>query len=158
VHESVVHRCWEERSSKGQRGQCQLLPKGRPCRCEEEDGRKVGLVACGVDKGTSLNERFNAALRVGKKEVSTNGGKHTSDAAMCKQNMIPFDGIVDECRKRDNTPLIIGALKSNQLSARVLSIGEAIVSEKSQGSWISLLGLSNVGKIEWEDMNVNRVV
>jgi hypothetical protein len=36
---------------------------------------------------TGLNKGFNAALHVGKEEVSTNGCKHTSDATMGKQNM-----------------------------------------------------------------------
>jgi hypothetical protein len=106
---------------------------------------------------TCLNKGFNVALHVGKEEVSTNGSKHTSDAAMCKQNMIPLDSIIDECRRRDATPLITGALKAKQLNAIVLSVGKGVTSEKSQGSWISLLGLTNVGKIEWEDANVDRV-
>jgi hypothetical protein len=77
---------------------------------------------------------------------------------MCKQNMIPFKGIIDECRRREDAPLVIEGLKANQLSVLVLSVGKAITSEKSQGSWISLLGLSNVSKIKWKDVNVNWVV
>lgn len=106
----------------------------------------------------SLDEGFNVALHVGKEKVSTNGGEHSSDAAVCKQNMIPFDGIADECRRRDDAPLIVGALKADQLGAVVFSVSETVASQKSHGSWVSLLGLSNIYEIEWEDVNVGGIV
>ncbi len=105
----------------------------------------------------SLDKGFNVALHVGKEKVSTNGGEHSSDAAVCKQNMIPFDGIADECRRRDDAPLIVGALKADQLGAIVFSVGKMIASQKSHGSWVSLLGLSNVYEIKWEDVNVGGI-
>ena len=80
-----------------------------------------------------------------------------SDAAVCKQNMIPFDGIADECRRRDDAPLIVGALKADQLGAIVFSVGKMIASQKSHGSWVSLLGLSNVYEIKWADVNVGGI-
>ncbi len=75
-----------------------------------------------------LDEGFHVALHVGKEKVSTNGGEHSSDATVCKQDMIPFDGIIDECRRCDDAPLIIRALKADQLGAIVFSVGETIAS------------------------------
>jgi hypothetical protein len=67
--------------------------------------------------------------------------------------MIPFNSIRNGCWRRDDTPLITRALKANQLSAIVLLVGKAILSEKSQGSRISLLGLTNVLRVERKDVS-----
>ncbi len=77
---------------------------------------------------------------------------------MSEQNVIPFNGIVDERFRCEDTPLIIGALSANQLSAIILLIVDTIMSKKGQKSWISLLGLTNSLKIERKDVIVDRVV
>jgi hypothetical protein len=137
---------------------CDFFPRNRNVITRRKVTIGLARLLVALTDVTGMNESLNVALHVRKIEVSANGCEHTSDAAVSQKNVIPFDGVTNEGWRRNNTPLIVGALKADQVSAIKFLIGEARFVEKGQSGWISLLGLSNVGKVKRKDMNVGWVV
>jgi hypothetical protein len=60
---------------------------------------------------------------------------------MCKQDVIPFDGVPDESLRCKDAPVIVFTAMADQLSAIVLLVCKSFLVQKSKESWLILFAL-----------------